>query len=333
MLNAYTITFAALLVPAGKLADRLGHKRVFLDRLGPVHDGFGRVRARADGRGARSRFRIVQAVGAAALIPSSLALVMRAYPRDRLPVAVAIWGAMGAAAGAVGPTIGSVLVEAASWRWVFLINVPAGLVTVGLGRRVLRESSDPTSRVPALAGVVAIAGAAALASLAVVQSDEWGWTDPRTLGAFAAAVVHLRLLRRPPAPDPGPGGRPVAVRHPQLRVGEPRHLRVRHRLHRHVLRLVPDADPALGLVGACRPGLAISPGPLLVAILAPRFGRLAGRIGQRPLLVAGGVAFALERPVATGGDGRRAELPDRTTCPPMLLSGSASRCASPSWRA
>ena len=318
VLNAYTITFAALLVPAGKLADRLGHKRVFLTGSA-LFTTASVACALAPTVEVLIAFRIVQAVGAAALIPSSLALVMRAYPRDRLPVAVAIWGAMGAAAGAVGPTIGSVLVEVANWRWVFLINVPAGLVTVGLGRRVLRESSDPTSRVPALAGVVAIAGAAALASLAVVQSHEWGWIDPRTLGAFAAAVVTFAFFvahqRRTAAP---------AV---DLSL-----FGIRNYRWANLATFVFGTAFTAMFFGSylmltqlwgwsvVQAGLAISPGPLLVAILAPRFGRLAGRIGQRPLLVAGGIAFALSglwRLVATGIEPNYL----RDYLPAMLLSG------------
>ena len=136
VLNAYTITFAALLVPAGKIADRVGHKKMFL--LGTALFTLASLAcAVAPTVDVLIAFRVVQAVGAAALLPSSLALVMRAFPRDRLPVAVAIWGAMGAVAGAIGPTLGSVLVELASWRWVFVINLP-----VGIGHRGAR-AADP----------------------------------------------------------------------------------------------------------------------------------------------------------------------------------------------
>src|SRR6478609_728992 len=155
VLNAYTIVFAALLVPAGKLADRIGHKRTFLTGAA-LFTLASAACALAPTVEVLIAFRVVQAVGAAALIPSSLALVLRAFPAERVPVAVAIWGAMGALAGAIGPTVGAALVELASWRWVFLINVPAGIAIVVLGRRVLTESSDPDTRVPALGGVVLI---------------------------------------------------------------------------------------------------------------------------------------------------------------------------------
>jgi EmrB/QacA subfamily drug resistance transporter len=290
VLNAYTITFAALLVPAGKLADRLGHRRLFL--LGSALFTTASVAcAVAPTVEVLIAFRSVQALGAAALVPSSLALVLRAFPRDRLPVAVAIWGAMGAAAGTVGPTLGAVLVEAASWRWVFMINLPAGLLTLGLGRRMLRESSDPSTRVPALLGVVTVAGAAAFASLAVVQSDDWGWIDGRTAGALAAAVVTFAVFvahqRRTTAP---------AI---ELSL-----FSIRNYAWGNLATFAFGIAFTAMFFGSflvltelwgwsvLRAGLGISPGPLLVLVLAPRVGRLAARIGQGPLLMAGGLTFA-----------------------------------------
>jgi EmrB/QacA subfamily drug resistance transporter len=290
VLNAYTITFAALLVPAGKLADRVGHKRVFL--IGSALFTLASAAcALAPTVGVLVAFRVVQAVGAAALIPSSLALVLRAFPPARIPSAVAVWGAMGALAGAVGPTIGASLIEVADWRWVFLINVPTGLLTVGAGRPTLRESTDPGTRLPALAGVVAIAGSAALASLAVVQSDSWGWLDPRTVAALAGGallfVAFVAHQRRTPAPALD--------------------------LSLFSIRNYAWANAATFAFGVAftsmffgsyllltelwgwsvlEAGLGISPGPLLVGLLAPRLGRLAGRVGQRPLLVAGGLVYA-----------------------------------------
>jgi EmrB/QacA subfamily drug resistance transporter len=291
VLNAYTIAFAALLVPAGKVADRIGHRRVFLFGSG-LFTLASLACAVAPTVDVLIAFRVVQAVGASALIPSSLALVMRAYPRDKLPVAVAIWGAMGAAAGAVGPTLGAVLIEAGSWRWVFVINVPAGLVIAVFGRRVLRESSDPETRIPAVAGVVLIAAAAALSSLAVVQSNDWGWLDARTIGVLVAAAVLLAAFalhqQRTDAP---------ALDLELLKIGN--------------FAWANAAMFAFGIAFSAmflsnflfmtqvwgfsliQTGLGVTPGPLLVAILAPRLGKVAGRVGQRPLIVAGGLVYAV----------------------------------------
>lgn len=291
VLNAYTIVFAALLVPAGKFADRLGHKRAFL--AGSVLFTVASMACGlAPSAGILIAFRVVQAVGAATLIPSSLALLLRAFPPARVPFAVAIWGASGAVAGALGPTLGAILVESASWRWVFFINLPIGLFTVIAGRRVLRESKDETATVPAPLGVILIALAASLVSLGLVQSESWGWTDPRTIGSILGGlgvlvvfVVHQRATAAPAL-----------------------------NMELFAIRNFSWGNAATFAFGTAftamffssilflteiwqysilRAGFAVAPGPALVAVLAPFVGNLAGRIGQRPLILTGGVVFAI----------------------------------------
>ncbi len=290
VLNGYTIAFAASVIPAGKIADRVGHKRSFL--AGSAAFTLASLGcAAAPSVGALVAVRIAQAVAAALLIPSSLALVMRAFSRDRLAVAVAIWGAAGAVAGALGPTLGASLVEAASWRWVFLVNLPVGLVAVAGGIRILRESKDDRTVVPAPLGVALVASAAALVTLGMVQSGSWGWSDPRTAVVVACGVALLALF----------------VLH-QSRTAAPT-------LDLTLFRSANFtwANAATAVFGVAfsamffgsmlfmtnvwqwstlRAGLGLSPGPILVAVLVPVLGRLAAKIGQRPLLLAGGVAFA-----------------------------------------
>jgi EmrB/QacA subfamily drug resistance transporter len=290
VLNAYTITFAALLVPAGKLADRLGHKRVFL--LGSaLFTVASAACAAAPTVEVLVAVRIVQAIGAAALIPSSLALVMRAFPRERLPAAVAIWGAMGAVAGAIGPTLGALLVEGPGWRWVFLVNVPVGVVTVVVGGRWLTESRDSETRVPALLGIVLIAGSAALISLGVVESDDWSWGSVNTVATIAAGLVLFGFFV-------------LHQRHTSAPALDLSLFTVRNYGWANAATLAFGTAFTAMFFGSyllltqlwgwsvLAAGLGISPGPVLVGLLAPRFGRLAGRVGQQPLLVAGGVAFA-----------------------------------------
>ena len=120
----------------------------------------------------------MQAVGAAAITPTSLALVLRATPKERVPIAVAVWGSMGAVAAAFGPTLGGLLVDAAGWRSVFFVNLPVCVVAIVAGRRVLVESreSDP-GPFPDLVGSALLALGVGAVSLALVQSDDWGWVD------------------------------------------------------------------------------------------------------------------------------------------------------------
>jgi EmrB/QacA subfamily drug resistance transporter len=289
VLNAYTIVFAALLIPAGKLADRIGHRRIFL-----AGSTVFTVASMACGLAPTAEiligFRVLQAAGAAALIPSSLALVMYAFAHDQLPRAVAIWGVAGAVAGALGPTLGAAVVEGLGWRWAFFINLPIGVYTVVSGRRHLHESSDPQTRIPSVVGVALVAGAAGLLSYGVVGTEEVGWFDARTSGSS------------PQGSSPCWCSWPInaAPRHP---------------LNLELFRIPNDAWGNLAMLvfgtvfaalffgsilfltqvwewSILQAGFGVAPGPAMVALVAPRAGKLAGRIGQRPILLAGGILYA-----------------------------------------
>ena len=291
VLNAYTIVFAALLVPAGKLADRLGHRRAFL--AGSVAFTVASMACGlAPSVGLLIAFRVVQAAGAAVLIPSSLALVMHAFPREKVPWAVAIWGAAGAVAGALGPTLGAAIVESLGWRWAFYINLPIGLFTVVAGRRILRESADPSVRVPAAAGIVLIAAATAVMSYAVVESESVGWASGQTIGV---AAIGFALL----------GGFVVHQRRSEAPALDLELFGLRNFAWGNLAAFAFGLAFSAMFFGSIlfltnvwqwsilQAGFGVAPGPAFVAILAPRAGRLAGRIGQRPLLLAGGVVYAL----------------------------------------
>ena len=290
MLNAYTIVFAAMLIPAGKLADRIGHRKVFL--AGSI---VFTVASMACGLAPSAEllivFRIVQAVGAAALIPSSLALVMHAFAHDQLPRAVAIWGAAGAVAGALGPTLGAAIVEGLGWRWAFFINLPVGIYTVVAGRKNLHESSDPNTQVPSLVGVVLIAAAAGLLSYGLVGTDDYGWLSARTLGVLVAGLVVLAVFVAHQQHTTAPALDLDLFRIPNFRWA-------------NLAMLVFGTAFAALFFGSIlfltdvwgwsvlQAGFGVAPGPVVVGLVAPRAGKLAGRIGQRPLLIAGGVLFA-----------------------------------------
>ena len=290
VLNAYTIVFAAMLIPAGKLADRVGHRKVFLAGSA-VFTAASMACGLAPTAELLIVFRIVQAVGAAALIPSALALVMHAFAHDQLPRAVAIWGAAGAVAGALGPTLGAAIVEGLGWRWAFFINLPVGIYTVIAGRRNLHESSDPQTQVPSPVGIILIAGAAGLLSYSLVGTDDYGWLSARTLGVLGAGLVVLALF--------------VAHQHhteaPALDLDL---FRIANFKWANLAMLVFGTAFAALFFGSIlfltdvwkwsvlQAGFGVAPGPVAVGLVAPRIGKLAGRIGQRPILITGGVLFA-----------------------------------------
>ena len=290
VLNAYTIVFAALLIPAGKLADRVGHRTVFL-----AGSTLFTVASMACGLAPSAEllivFRVVQAVGAAALIPSSLALVMHAFAHDQLPRAVAIWGAAGAVAGALGPTLGAAIVEGLGWRWAFFINLPVGVYTVVAGRRNLHESSDPTTQVPSLVGVVLIAGAAGLLSYGVVGSEEFGWLSAHTLSVLGAGAAMLAVFVAHQRQTKAPALDLELFRITNFRWANVAMLVIGTAFAALFLGSILFLTQAWGW-SVLQAGFGVAPGPVVVGLVAPQAGKLAGRIGQRPILITGGVLFA-----------------------------------------
>lgn len=290
VLNAYTIVFAALLIPAGKIADRIGHRRAFL--VGSV---VFTVASMACGLAPSAEllivFRVAQAIGGAILIPSSLALVMHAFPREQLPRAVAIWGAAGAVAGALGPTLGAAIVEALGWRWAFFINLPVGVFTVVRGRQRLRETSDPNARPPALPGAVLVAAAAGVLSYAVVETETYGWLSSRTavVTALGLALVALFVAHQRRTSAPVLDLDLFAI--PNFTWGNLAGFAFGLAFSAMFLGSILFLTEVWGW-SILHAGFGVAPGPAFVAVLAPRMGTLAGRIGQRPILLVGGVAYA-----------------------------------------
>src|SRR6266576_647325 len=151
VLIVYTIVFAALLVPAGRLADRFGRRRAFLTGLGVFLAGSA-LCGLAPSLPALVGARVVQAAGAAVLMPASLGLLLPEFPAQERAAAIGVLAAVGGVAAAAGPPLGGVLVEA-SWRLVFLVNLPVGAIAAVYGARLLAETRDASeNRWPDLVG-------------------------------------------------------------------------------------------------------------------------------------------------------------------------------------
>lgn len=291
VLNGYTIVFAALLIPMGKLADRRGHKSLFITGS-IVFTVASLLCAVAPDPWTLVGARLLQAIGGATLVPSSLALVLRSTPRHRVPVALAIWGATGAVAGAVGPTLGAALVEAGGWRWVFVVNLPVGILTVVLGRRALAESRDPASLIPAPAGVALLVVGSVLVTLGLVRSEDWGWTSSGVLGTLVGgtAILGLFVLHQSRTPRPTIDLALFTIRN--FRWGNLATIAFSVAFTAMFLSSILFLT-TVWQWSILEAGLGVAPGPLMVAVLAPFMGRWAAKIGQRPLLIAGGAVYAI----------------------------------------
>lgn len=188
ILNAYAVTYAALLVPFGRLADRYGRKSLFVGGLA-LFVAASIACALSGDVWTLVAFRVLQAAGGAAMTPTSLSILMAALPVEKRLGGVRLWAATGAIAAAIGPTVGGVLTQI-SWHWVFLINLPIGAVLLWFAVRHVHETKpDHDATTPDLAGALVFAGAVALLALGLVKSPEWGWGSSRTFASLAASVV------------------------------------------------------------------------------------------------------------------------------------------------
>ena len=291
VLNAYAIVYASLLVLFGRLSERYPRELGFL--LGvAVFTAASAACGAATSVPMLVAFRIVQAAGAALLTPTSLGLVLATASPERRHGAVRAWTAIGGLAAALGPVVGGLLV-AASWRWVFFVNVPIGLLALVVGwRRLPRVAGHPVPFPDALGAVLVTAGVAAL-SLGLVKGEDWGWGSAATVGVLAFAALALALFV----------GHCLRARNPLV---DPKLFRVRTFSGASTVMLlfsVAFGAMLLSIVlwdqtvwgwSALQTGLAIAPGPLMVPLFSFLVaGRLIARYGSGAVIAAGAALFAL----------------------------------------
>jgi EmrB/QacA subfamily drug resistance transporter len=289
VLSAYTIVFAAALVPAGRWADRAGRKRAFLLGLA-IFTVSSALCALAPNLDFLVGARVLQATGGALMLPTSLGLLLPAFGPERKGAAIGLWSAVGGAAAAFGPPIGGLLVQA-SWRWVFLVNLPFSALALVFGVRVLREVRDPAAHRSDLLGAALLSVSVASVVAAIVQGSDWGWDSPRILGAFALAAVSGAWLVARSWRHPYPILEPSVIRHRAVALADVSSLAFFCGFGALVLGGV------LFLTGVWHEsvlatGFLIAPGPLLAGLTAFPGGLLGARLGHRIVGTLGSLFFA-----------------------------------------
>ena len=290
VLDGYFVVIAALLVPAGGLADRFGHRRVFL--LGVA--GFTAASllcAVAPSLGLLIAFRVLQGVGAALIAPASLAIVLDSFPVERRSTGVGLWGAAAAAAAAVGPTLGGALVELSDWRLVFLVNLPLGAAILLAGRR-LPAPRIADSRLPDLPGAGLLALGLATLTLGIVEGNDWGWASAGTLACFAAAALLLVAVVARSRTHPRPIIEPELFAHRSFVLGNLGTILFAAAFFSLILGNVLFLTQIWGYT-VLAAGAATLPGPVMSTVVAGPAGRLADRFGHRAVIVPGTIVFAL----------------------------------------
>jgi EmrB/QacA subfamily drug resistance transporter len=291
VLNGYAIVYAAFLVLFGRIAERYRRDRGFL--LGvAVFVLASAACGAASSLGMLVAFRVVQAAGAALLTPTSLGLVLATSAPERRQGAVRAWTAVGGMSATLGPVIGGLLV-AASWRWVFLVNVPVGLLALVVGwRRLPRVEGHPVPVPDALGALLITAGIGAL-SLGLVNGGNWGWGSFRTVGSLLFAVIALSLFAV------------HCARHRNPLIDRAL-FRLRPFTGASTVALFFSASFGAMLLSrvlwaqdvwhwsALVTGLSIAPGPLMVPVFSFLVaGRLTARFGAGWVIAAGSTIFAI----------------------------------------
>ena len=292
VLNAYNIGLAVFFLTFGRLADRFGQRLVFLLGL-CLFGGFSLACGLAPNIGWLIVFRVGQSIGAAAMVPVSLTILMSAFPRHQHGMATALWGVMGSVAAAVGPTLGGVLVQFASWHWIFFVNVPiAGLTIAGTFLLVPEHRRATGETGVDLPGILLSGLAFFSLTLALIQGNSWGWGSARIVGLLVGAAVLLAVF----------GVWELRARSPMLNL----------RLFK--IRSFWSATGAMFFIGTAVGGallliilfmvnvlgyselhaaLAITPMPVVGLLIGPFLGKLLDVIGPAILAAIGGVLFAV----------------------------------------
>ncbi|MGI9597648.1 MAG: MFS transporter [Acidimicrobiales bacterium] len=296
IISGYNITVASGLLLAGRMADSIGRKRVFMPgvvifMVGSLLSGLAPSVAMLIGA------RVIQAVGGAIVAAASLAVVLPEFPLSKRGTVIGIAGATAGLGAVAGPALGSVLIEAWSWRAIFLINVPLCLLVLALSPRLLRESKDPnaTGKVDLL-GIPIGTAAIALIMFAIVQSESWGLSDPRIVALLIVglALVPVLIWRSARHPEPLIDLSLFGIRSFASAIGGVTFYSSAFTAGFLVssLTLQDLWDQSLRVTG-----LALVPGPILAAVASPLAGRYADRFGHRWLLGFGsaicGLAYLL----------------------------------------
>jgi EmrB/QacA subfamily drug resistance transporter len=290
VLNAYAIVFAALLVLAGRLADRAGRARGFLVGVAIFIVASACCAVSSD-VGMLVAFRIVQATGAAVMVPTSLGLVLAVYPPERRSFAVRIWTAMSGLAAALGPVIGGLLVSA-SWRWVFLVNLPIGLVALAAGLRWLPDTPGHRGPLPDVLGSILLTGAVTSLTFGLVKSDDWGWSSTGVIGLLVVAVVLTAAFLRRSSRHHSPVLELDLLRVRTFAVASLSTLLFSVAFGAMLLSIVLWTQQGWGW-SALKTGLAVAPGPLMVPILSLIAGPLIPRLGAGRVIALGSTVFGI----------------------------------------
>ncbi|MFD8198207.1 MFS transporter [Streptomyces sp. NPDC003470] len=290
--DGYTLVFAGFLLTGGALGDQLGNRRVFC--LGvAVFTVSSAACALAPTAPFLIAARLVEGLGAALIVPGSLALLQQAYPaRAARSRAFGLWGSMAGVAASAGPLLGGLLVSTVGWRWVFLVNLPVGAACLALTLRHVARSPRRPDRALDRPAQCAVVAAVVLLIGALNEAGRRGWSDPAVLAGLGLAVlaavafaVRERLARSPALP-------PSLLRSRAMSGGAAIGLLFNFAFYGMVFTASLSFQHQRGF-SALATGLALLPAVAMTTFASALSGRLTPRTGDRPLVVSGMLLAAL----------------------------------------
>ena len=282
--NAYTLTFAVLLMLGAALGDRLGRKRVFLAGLGIFTVGSAAA-AMSPSIEWLIAARSLQGIGGAIVTPLTLTILSDAVPAERRGLALGLWGGISGLGVAIGPLVGGAVVQGLSWQWIFWINVPIGLAVIPLGASRLRESYGPAAPID-VSGVGLVTAASLGLVWGLVRANSRGWTSPEIVLSLVAGVVLLiafvaweRRAREPMLPM-------RFFRNRAFAAANAASLLMFFGMFGSIFLLTQYLQNVQGN-SPLEAGVRMLPWTGMLMIVAPIAGALSDRIGARPLIVTG----------------------------------------------
>ncbi|MBT2381576.1 MULTISPECIES: DHA2 family efflux MFS transporter permease subunit [unclassified Streptomyces] len=292
VITIYAIVFAALLAPAGRLADALGRRTIFLAGIS-VFTAASLLCAVAPNLDILLVARAIQGIGAAAMIPASLAIVLMDTPPERRRAAIGQWSAAAALAAAVGPAVGGVLVDSFGWRSLFLINIPFGLLFLYGAAAIPRTTTAPGTerKLPDVLGTIMLGAGVGLFCLGISKGSEWGWTEASSLLCVIVGPILIALCLLRSAKHPAPALEVSLWRNRTFALANAAAFFYGIALFSWLLVGVLYVTQVWGY-SELEAGLAMTPGAFAATIVAMRVGKLPPTYGPRLATAGGAVILA-----------------------------------------
>jgi EmrB/QacA subfamily drug resistance transporter len=288
--NAYTLTFAVLLLTGAALGDRFGRRRMFI--IGVTIFTIGStIAALAPSSTVLILARATQGVGGAIVTPLTLTILSAAVSPARRPLALGAWGGIGGLAIAIGPVVGGAIAQGLNWHWIFWLNVPIGIVAAILGYFRLEETYGPRARldIPGLA----LASSGLLAVVwATINGNQHGWTDPTILAAYIVGGILLLTFVAWELRTAEPMLPPDMFRNRGFTAANTASLLMYFGMFGSVFLLAQFFQVVQGM-NPFEAGLRVLPWTAMPAFVAPIAGVLSGRIGPRPIIATGLTLMAI----------------------------------------